>query len=56
MVITHKAIRLAAMGSHLKMYSALNSLFPKIDHGINSPYHFLCIAKQTGISNLNKRN
>ena len=46
MVITHKAIRLAAMGSHLKMYSALNSLFSKIDHGINSPYHFYVLLSR----------
>ena len=46
MVITHKDIRLAAMGFHLKMYSALNSLFSKIDHGINSPYHFYVLPSR----------
>ena len=46
MVITHKAIRLAAMGFHLKMYCALNSLFPKIDHDINSPYRFYVLLSR----------
>ena len=46
MVITHKAIKLAAMGFHLKMYSALTSLNSKIDHGINSPYHFYVLLSR----------
>ena len=49
---SHDIERILSCNLSLKMYSSLNSLFPKIDRDINFPSHFLCIAMQTGNSNL----